>query len=491
MCCSTGACRLATYHLISSSDLCQPPSLEFFGNMLSFRDERSILNLIEAKTLAEDNGRQTQVDYVQGLVGIAVCFVSFWVLWLIILAVLNCAGERVGCASGRPFRSSQLFLREDKKSKTREGRLDYSSWRRDNQRILASRGRTASQPRIDYLDGLWRYETSGSIGDQHEQQGEDEFEDEIFSTLSGASTKSSWTHRMRSACCSDSREQVERRKRRTRVAYCVAFLVVELTGILLFVYLCYPMVGISTNAWSLIEEGRDVRSQVDQSLNEIRAAVEIVDGLIKKTPRDPLLICPRDTEMDAASLMIGNDFQTVLGLLASDYPDVLKTAQADLDAASSITDTLDHVLSKSTAILEESESRLWILPFIVLSSMIVNWIFGMVFAMTAFATPRNEDQKEEKPRWKYKTAFLLNRILLPVAILLATLAFFLSTALLVSGAMASDSCIAGEDQSPDATIEAIISQQQFAHNLDDFTARTLKAYTVEVSATLLSSCFRP
>lgn len=455
----------------------QPASLQFVSDLLAFREEKSIIDLMDEKSNSFDNPgashHQVQVEYIKGLSAIGVCLISFWFLWLLVLAFLKCGGKRIGCASGQPFRSWDRDVQGDHNNIENDGVHQSTS------------NNTGSRPRVDYLEGLWRYENEQPSFQDIWDEPDDGYEDDLYTTISaGVSTKSSLTHRLRSCCCSDSREQVERRKRRTRWVYFAAFVVVEVTGILLFFYFCYPLVDATTNAGLIIVEGQAIHTEIDQSLTQIRTSLTLVGRLLRNNiPLDNSLqsICPNvDAESEVAALL-GNDFQTVLGFLATDYPDVLDSVESDLDVGSSFADALGEALSRSVVVLNETEEKLWILPFLVLSSMIVNWIFGMFFAATVWDGSSSSSSRKDDFRWKYKKAFLLNRILLPIAVVLSSLLFFLSVSMLMGGALASDSCIAGEDRSPDATVEAIIRRQQVSRQMDEFSALTVKAYTVDVS----------
>lgn len=267
-----------------------------------------------------------QKDYTHGFIIFVSVMAAFLFLWAAVLIVLKYKGERVGCASGRPFQT------------TKEQAV----------------GQSSSTTVID-MD-------SSSTNSSNDE----ELLDEQRSTTESKGT---------SEC---KIKAIRRRQRRTRVAFFVSGLVVLACAALLLVLSFSPIRQSTKNVGELFDDSQDLIDQVKTSVRTVVSASNHANETFFSTSWDFNMICPNFE--NATSL--GVDLEELTGVLSTQFNKLRTEVTMHANDFNQTSSLFQGTLNKVQGATEKTDENLWILAALILFVFVVTTAVLVTAALT-------------------------------------------------------------------------------------------------------------
>lgn len=281
------------------------------SNMLSFTRFAGSRNFAD---LVSPNYNDRK-DYMYSFTVFVSVMASLLFVWAVALIILKYEGERVGCASGRPFHVTKEQTTAQSSSST----------------IIDLDSSIDSTSDVELLD---------------EQRSTNE-------SLKGTSE--------------DRIKAIMRRQRRTRIAFFVSGLVVLVCAVLLLVFSFSSIRQSTKKADELFGVSQDLIDQVKTSVNTVMSASDYANEAFTSTSWDFNEICPNFTSIESLGVdlkdltaVLGTEFNKLQSMMISNMTNINQTL-------SMVQDTLDKIQGAT----EKADEKLWIFAAVVLFIFVV------------------------------------------------------------------------------------------------------------------------
>jgi ABC-type nickel/cobalt efflux system permease component RcnA len=375
--------------------------------------------------------REAQLAYVKRLVGLGSFLLAFVLLWFLVLIVLKLKGAEVGCASGRAFSrrwDKAPSDKDDSSASYNETCIqdDVSDNEMDEKADPLHNG---AQPSTD-VDDYARELVAVPIADEEKD-------------------KSSC------GCCSNHPRHVQRRKRRTRIAFLMTGGLSLACGGLLLTHMYRPLEETTETTSQVIGEGQLIIYRMQQVLRVVREAVNVADRMMEQIPLEVSVLCPNVPPSEFIT-ELGVNPQDVVLFLTQEYESFLGPVRDNMDSVEDVASEMYEALADAQTAVAETEERLWVFLVLVISTMglALISILGVGVAMHLSTSP------EHGVRSSSWTEGILAWIILPLLVLSTVLGWALVVSLCFGTVLTTDVCMAGRSETPDATIEAILRASQ-------------------------------
>ena len=315
----------------------QPQVLSVVSKFLSiarFSGSRNFTDLVSPNY-------NDQKDYTYGFITFVSVMAAFLFLWATVLIVLKYEGERVGCASGRPFPVVKV----------------------------QAVGQSFSTTVID-MDS-----STNSTND------EEEVSDEQRSTIESKGTSK------------DKIKAIRCRQRRTRVAFFVSGIVVLVCVALLLVLSFSPIRQSTKSVGELLDVSQDLIEQVKTSVRMVVSASNSADETFFSTTWDLNKICPNYENTTS----VGVDLKELTGALGTQFNKLQTEVTIYTIDFNQTLSMFQDTVDKMQGATEKTEENLWIFPALLLFVFVVT----MAVLVAAFLTWTEKSRISFEKRIKY------------------------------------------------------------------------------------------
>lgn len=266
-----------------------------------------------------------QKDYTNGFITYVSVMAAFLFLWAAVLIVLKYKGERVGCASGRPFQAMKEQAVGQSSSTTVIG-MDSS--------IVST--------------------------------SDEELVDEQRSTNESKETSEYKINAVR------------RRQRRTRFVFFVSGLVVLVCAALLLVFSFSPIRQSTKSVGVLLDVSQDLIDQVKTSVRTVASASNHVNETFFSISWDFNKICPNFE--NTASL--GVDLQELTDVLGIEFNKLQTEVTRNTTGINQTLSLLHDTLDKMQGATEKTYENLWIFSAVILFVFVVTTVILVAAILT-------------------------------------------------------------------------------------------------------------
>jgi hypothetical protein len=405
----------------------------------------------ESVTFADLFGsdEEAQHEYVKGFVGLGLFFLSWVIVWFLVLLALRCQ-RNTGCASGRSFQS--LIVEEEKDS----DQIDTSSslydeanptdtfftTKSNNEEPHASNPNESSVPEIPSSTMATTSVYSDPV------QAKDNTDE--------ATSLGAWW--------SSTPERNRIRQKRTRIVYLVFSFISFICCCLLVRQTYQPIQNAIANTGDVVAQGQLAVDQIDLVVQNITAATDgakqVIDNDLTFEFTD---LCP-DIPPDELQDQLGVDPQEIARFIKDDYEMFAQAVKDNITVVENVLVDVDRGLVNVQGGVDVLEENIWWLLFVVISNLLLTMLFAaaVVLAWTERLTPR----MEKGLLW----------IGLPMFVVFTITCWALVIATCFGTVFTSDICTAGPAPgSPDYTMKAILQERNVDPNSTTFELVT--AYT--------------
>jgi hypothetical protein len=409
------------------------------GHLLGPRESVTFADLFGSDVEAEN-------EYTKGLIGLGTFFLSWVVVWFLVLLALRCQ-RNTGCASGRAFQS---FIEEEEEE---SDRIDTSS---------------SSYDEANRADAL--FSTTKSINEEQEPY-PSKF-NEASSTLATINVypdpvQAKYNNNDETslgAWWSSTPERNRMRQKRTRIAYLVFSSISFICCCLLVRQTYQPIQNAVVNTGNVVTQGQLVVDQIDLVLQNITAAADGAKQVIDNDLTFEFMdLCP-DIPPEELQDQLGVDPQEIARFLKDDFDMFAQFVKDNITAVEKVLVEVDRGLVNVQGGVDALEENIWWLPFVVISTLLLTMLFAaaVVLAWTEQLTPR----MEKGLLW----------IGLPMFVVFTITCWTLVIATCFGTVVTSDICTAGPAPgSPDYTMKAILQESNV--NPNSTTFELVAAYT--------------
>ena len=376
-------------------------------------------------------------DYERGMVMLASLFFMVVAIWIVVLLILKCQGETVGCASGNPVRSEVVSSgtknddgSTDVEDHAEEDRTEEVNTRRGEHAVMSLSSSMFSQSI-----------NNGDPGDIFSAPGEG-------STIGIGSVV----------------YQIPVRQRRMQMAFGLLSLATIVCVPMILIFSFAPLKEAATDSEAFLVEARDIVNEVDASLVAIESATQNVVRIVEGVTFDINDICPAAADPTFANGEVAEELQGMLTLFESGYQDV------ESRLSDAISDTVIEVSRKVSDALDVAENAyhkmddyVWMVPglLLVLSSLLVILSVGVFLAWKAQSNDRFQD--------------ILSYGILPFFFALSIGSWAMAAAAGLTTAASSDVCLSvGSQGSPDDTVALAL---QYGGQVNGTVGQFVSAYT--------------
>jgi hypothetical protein len=405
--------------------------------------------------------QEAQAEYAKGLIGLGSFFLSWVVVWFLVLLALRFKRD-AGCASGRAF--FQTIIEED--SDQIEDTCSLYEGDEDSNRTDTA------------------FSTTKSNNEQEEQYPSNPNESSVPETLSAtlatvhvypspvllvvqdedSNAKEEEQEETASDARSSTLERNRIRQKRTRIVYLLFSLLSCICCCLLLRLTYKPIQDAVANTGDVVTQGRYIVDQIELELQNIKAAADgAIQVIANDLPLDFNELCP-EIPPEELQDKLGVDPQQVVRFLKDDFDTFAKFAMDNITAVEDVLINVDRGLVDAQSGVDTLEENIWWLPFVVVATLLLTMLFAVavVLAWTERVTPH----MEKGLLW----------IGLPMFIVLTITCWAMVIATCFGTVVTSDICTAGPAPgSPEYTMQAILQEQDI--NLNSTTFKLVTAYT--------------
>jgi cytochrome c-type biogenesis protein CcmH/NrfG len=256
-----------------------------------------------------------QKDYTYGFTVFVSIMASLLFVWAAILIILKYEGERVGCASGRPFQVT----------------IEQATAQSSSSTIIDLDSSIDSTSDVELLD---------------EQRSTNE------------SSKGTREVKMKA---------IVRRQRRTRIAFFLSGLVVLVCAALLLVFSFSSIRQSTKKADELFAVSQDIINQVKTSVKTVLSASDYANETFASTSWDFNQICPNFASTES----LGVDLKELTAVLGTEFNKLQTTVNSNMTNINQTISLVQDTLDKIQGAIEKTDENLWILPAVVLFIFVV------------------------------------------------------------------------------------------------------------------------